>query len=177
MPKLTKIDLVQLNKHIDRIDRLEKQVGDLKVLLDNVGHSATISDPTHAPETTNNLTFTWNGPSLTLSWTKGYIKDKNWSAQLARGIPVKSSAPGAKHLWLVPAGQLSPITASTAIWLAWDPVHQIMRKTADVSTLHNNSNLLVLCRITTGTAAQSGVAGGGGSSNGSDISGAQYAVF
>lgn len=177
MSKLTKVDLSQLNKHIDRIDRLEKQVGDLQVLLKNVGHQITVADPTHSPQTTNNLAFNWSGAGLTLSWAKGFIKDKNWNAQSAKGIPVKSSAPGSQHLWLVPAGSLSPLTASTFYWLAWDPVHQIMRFSTDASILHSNFNLLVVCQAFTGTAGQSGSAGGGGSNGGVDISGLRYKNF
>lgn len=177
MPKIAHLDLAQVNKQVDRIDKLEHLVGDMKVLLDNVGHQTTVSDPSHAPQTTNNIAFTWTGATLTLSWAKGFIKDKNWNAQSAKGTPVKSSAPGAQHQWLVPAGSLSPLNASTYYWMAWDPVHQVMRATTDASVLHSNYSLLIICQLFTGTGAQSGSAGGGGSNGGVDFSGTRYKNF
>lgn len=176
MPRIATLSLDQINRQIDNIDILQKQIADLQQKLSHVGQTANISDPTHAPQTTNNLTFTWTGGSQVLSWLQGYIKDKNWAAQTTSNPAVISSAKGQQHTYTVPAGSLS-LAPSTYYWLGWDPAHQIMLATQDVSTLHGNRNAHVICQVFTGTGGQTGTAGGGGSTGGVDLSGARYKNF
>jgi hypothetical protein len=49
--------------------------------------------------------------------------------------------------------------------------------TQDASVIHGNYNVHLLCQIYTGTVGQSGIAGGGGSTGGVDISGSRYKNF
>jgi hypothetical protein len=176
MTRIANLSLDQVNRQIDLLDTLRAQIGQLQTRLNNVGNQAIIADPIHAPQTTNNLTFTWTGGTTTLSWAKGWIKDKNWSAQTI-GVPAfKSSAPGQQHIFAIPAGSLV-LSASTTYWLGWDPSHQIMRATADASSLHGVKDIHIICQIFTGTAGQTGTAGGGGSTGGSDLSGSRYKNF
>jgi hypothetical protein len=176
MPRIASITLDQINRQIDTVDSLRVQLNAVQKLLNNVGHQTTIADPVHAPQTTNNLTFTWTGGSVTLSWPAGYIKDKNWKAQTLTKTPGISSAPGQQHIWGVPAGSLV-LSPSTYYWLGWDPTHQKMRATPNVDTLHSSFDVQIVCQIFTGTAGQTGVAGGGGSTGGVDLSGARYKNF
>ena len=176
MPRIATLSLDQVNRQIDTIDSLRTQVSNLQKLVSNIGHQVTIADPIHAPQTTNNFIFTWTGATTTLSWVAAFIKDKNWSAQTLARAPALSTAPGQQHIWSVPAGSLT-LSASTYYWLGWDPDAQIMRATPDASSLHGDFDIQMICQIFTGTAGQSGVAGGGGSTGGTDLSGARYKNF
>src|SRR5579864_8578420 len=151
MPRIVQLTLDQVNRQIDVIDGLQSQVANLTKLLTSVGHIAVNADPLHAPQTSNNITFTWNGGTQTLSWNLGYIKDKNWSAQTTVRPVVVSSAPGQPHIFPVPAGSL-PLNPSTYYWMAWDPDHQKMRATTDASTLHGDEDIHIICQVFTGTA-------------------------
>lgn len=176
MPRIAQVTLDQINRQIDLLDNLHSQVKDLKQQLDFATQHVAISDPAHAPDTSNNLTFTWTGGSQQLSWPQGFLKDKNWVAQTTINPAVKSSAKGQVHIFPVPAGTL-PLNPSTFYWLGWDPQHQKMLASTDASTLHGNYNVHIICQIFTGTAGQTGVAGGGGSNSGVDLSGARYKNF
>lgn len=176
MPRISEVSLKQVNLQIDIIDSLQKQVSALQRQLGNIGQQIVITDPFHAPQTTNNLTFTWTGGSATLSWNAGFLKDKNWNAQTLSNPPVRSSAPGIQHIFTVPAGSLV-LNPSTYYWLGWDPDHQTMRATQDASTLHGDEDIQMICQLFTGTAGQTGTAGGGGSTGGTDLSGARYKNF
>jgi hypothetical protein len=176
MPRIAAITLEQLNGQFDKIDSLQNQLAGLQKLVSNVGHQTIISDPLHAPQTSNNITFTWTGGTGVLSWTKGWIKDKNWNAQSINRTPVISSAPGQQHIFTVPAGSLV-LSPSTTYWLGWDPHSQTMQATQDASSLHGKFGAHIICQIFTGTGGQTGTAGGGGSTGGSDLSGARYKNF
>lgn len=173
--RIAQVNLDQVNRQIDRLDIAQNEIAELRRRLDNIGNQVIIADPFHAPSTTNNLVFTWTGGAATLTWPQGYIKDKNWNAQIV-GTPAFSSAPGIPHIFGVPAGTLT-LSPSTYYWLAWDPDHQQMRATGDASTLHGDKDVHIICQIYTGTAGQTGVAGGGGSTGGVDLSGTRYKNF
>jgi len=175
MPRISALSLNQINLQFDTLDSLRKQLADVQQRLGFVGNTASIADPLHAPQTTNNLAFTWTGSTSTLSWPQGWIKDKNWGTQVLGLAPV-SSAPGPVHIWTVTAGS-AVLTPSMYYWLAWDPDRQTMRITQDADSLHGDDDVQIICQIYTGTSGQSGSAGGGGSTGGSDLSGARYKNF
>jgi len=176
MPRINAITLDQLNRQFEKLDIISAQINDTQRKLQEIGQSVSISDPIHAVQTTNNLNFVWSGVAQQITWVQGFVKDKNWAAQTVASPAIKSSAKGQKHLFTIPAGTLS-LVPSTYYWLGWDPVHQKMLSTSDVSVLHGNYNVHVLCQIYTGTVGQSGTAGGGGSTGGVDLSGARYKNF
>ena len=175
MSRISTLSLNQINLQLDTLDSLQKQLADVQQRLSFVGNTTSIADPIHAPQTTNNLVFTWTGSTGVISWPQGWIKDKNWGAQTI-GLAAKSSAPGAQHIWNVAAGSVA-VSASTYYWLAWDPDKQLMRVTQDADTLHGDVDVQMICQLYTGTSGQSGTAGGGGSTGGSDLSGARYKNF
>jgi hypothetical protein len=178
MPRISTLSLDQVNRQIDQLDTVQKQVSNIQQQTSFLEQQVSISDPIHAPQTTNNLIFTWTGSTTTLSWPQGFIKDKNWNVQTIAAPTLKSTSKGQQHLYTVKAGSLS-LLASTPYWLGWDGVHQVMLANKDASKLHSVYNVHLICQITTGTAAQTGVAGGGGSSSvgSSDLSGAIYNTF
>jgi hypothetical protein len=176
MPRIAQVDLVQVNNQVSRIDQLEAQLKALQKQSSSVGQQTIVADSGHAPATSNNLNFTWTGGTTTLSWTPGYIKDKNWSVQTTVRPAAKSSAPGQKHMFPVTSGNLV-LAPSTYYWIGWDYVHNVMRATTDASSLHNNYNVHIVCQLFTGTGGQTGTAGGGGSQGGVDLSGARYKNF
>lgn len=177
MARIAKLELNQLNLQLDRIEELHKRLAAVENRIAKHSFIIAATDPLHAPQTTNNIVFTWTGGTTTLSWTAGWIKDKNWNAQ-SLGTPAISSAPGVQHIWSIPAGSLT-LTASTFYWLGWDPDKNTMRAEKDVSNLHGDRDIQIICQLFTGTGAQTGTAGGGGSSNanGSDLSGTRYKLF
>ena len=178
MPRINKVDLTQINLQIDKIDNLNKRIGLLENQVGNIGYQTAALDYVHAPSTTNNLVFTWTGSTGKLSWTQGFIQDKNASqtTQTTYG-PKISSAPSIPHTSNVAAGSLSA-SASTYYWLGWDTSQQQMALSINASVLHQNFNVLIICQVYTGTAGQTGVAGGGGSrGGGSDLSGLSYKNF
>lgn len=177
MPRIAQADLVQINTQVNRIDQLEAQVKALQKQSSSVAQQTIVGDTAHAPATTNNLVFTWTGGSSTLSWPAGFIKDKNWSVQTTARPALKSTAPGQQHTFSVTAGSTPGLTPNAYYWIGWDYVHHVMKITTDASTLHNNQNVHIICQIFTGTAGQTGVAGGGGSQSGVDLSGARYKNF
>lgn len=176
MPRISQVTLDQINRQIDLLDTLHAQVQDLQKQLNFSAQHVAVTDPIHAPTTSNNMIFTWTGGSQQLSWVQGFLKDKNWTAQTTADPAVKSSAKGQQHMFPIPAGAV-PVNPSTFYWLGWDPVHQKMLATTDVSALHGNYNVHVICQVFTGTAGQTGVAGGGGSNGGVDLSGTRYKNF
>lgn len=160
MPRITKLDLVEINRALSHIDDLKKELRSTKQNLEAVKHQVGLLDYLHAPLTTNNLVFTWTGSTLTLSWPAGSIHDKNLV-----NIPVQ-------------AGTISNLLASTYYWMAWNKIHQQMVANPLADVVFQTQNNLVICKLFTGTAGQTGVAGGGGSaSSKSDLSGFQYKLF
>jgi hypothetical protein len=176
MPRVSEINLVQINRQFDTLDNVNQRLANVEKQLQNVGFQTTISDPTHAPQTTNNLNFTWTGSTGVVSWAAGAIRDKNASAQSPGTPAAVSAAPGTLHVWTVPPGTVNCLP-STYYWMVWNPQKQTMLATTDVSAGFQNHNNLVLCQIYTGTSGQTGSAGGGGSNGGVDLSGARYKAF
>jgi hypothetical protein len=176
MPRITALDLNQINRQIDTLDIVKAQVNDLQNAVDFNSQQGSITDPIHAPTTTHNTIFTWTGGTAVLSWNASFIKDKNWKAQTLASPAIKSSAKGQQHMYAIPAGNLT-LAPSTYYWLGWDASHQTMLATPDASVLHGNYNVHVLCQLYTGTSGQGGTAGGGGSTGGVDLSGSRYKNF
>lgn len=176
MPRIGALTLEQVNLQVDKLDILHAQVQALQAKANFAAQQVVIADPIHAPQTTNNVAFTWTGSTTTLSWPQAFVKDKNWSAQTTIRPVIKSSAPGQQHIWTIPSGSLT-LNASTYYWMGWDPDAQKMRATPDASSLHGDLDILMLCQIFTGTAGQTGSAGGGGSTGGVDLSGSRYKNF
>lgn len=176
MPRIATLTLDQINRQLDLVDNLQKQVSTLQKQVTSVGQIAVVADPTHAPATSNNLTFTWTGGTGSLSWLQGFIKTKNWSTQTLARPAAKSSAPGQQQIFAIPAGSLT-LLPSSYYWLGWDVPHSQMLATKDASVLHANFNVQIICQVFTGTAGQTGTAGGGGSTGGTDLSGSRYKNF
>jgi hypothetical protein len=181
--KIAKLELTQLNPQLDKIDQLEKRLALLEEQHKQVAFQTAQLDYTHARPTVNNITFTWTGGSTTLSWLKGFIKDKNALLDTGRSF---SQAPSFKtsggaipvinHNIPVLAGSLT-LNASTYYWLGWDSTQNRMISATDVGQLFAHHNVQIVCQLFTGTAGQTGTAGGGGSQGGVDLSGARYKLF
>lgn len=176
MPRISALTLDQVNRQFDALNNLQSQVTTAQQQVSFLQQQVAIADPIHAPSTTNNITFTWDGGSGTVNWTQGFIKDKNWDSQTVASPTIKSSVKGQQHAYTVPAGSLS-LLPSTAYWFGWNHPQQTMLATTDASTLHSNYNTHLLGQIFTGTTGQSGVAGGGGNTGGTDVSGLSYNNF
>lgn len=176
MPRINALTLDQINRQIDTLDTLQNQVGALQSQSDFTSQQVAINDPIHAPATTNNLHFVWNGGTQTIAWEAGFIKDKNWTAQTLSRPAILSSAPGQQHVYAVQAGGTS-LAPSTYYWAGWDHAHQQMVITPNADQIHGNHNVHIICQFYTGTSAQSGSAGGGGSTGGVDLSGSRYKNF
>lgn len=162
MPKITKADdLSQLNREFARLDLLHKQNSELQERVSSLSHQIKQIDIVHAPQTTNNVLFTWTGSTHTISWPAGSVKNKN-----NQNVPVD-------------AGSIAGLTASKYYWLAWNAIHKQMVAQLGVEGLLQNPNNIVICQVFTGAAGDSGTVGGGGSSNsgGSDLSGGRYKFF
>lgn len=160
MPRITDVnDLGQLNRALEGIDKLEKKFGTLNSQLSSITHQVNQIDTKHVPASSNNLSFTWTGGTLTLSWPAGSVVDRNNS-----NVPIA-------------AGSIVGLLASTYYWLAWNQVHKQMVAQIDASILLPNTGNIVICQVFTGTAGQTGLAGGGGSSGISDLTGARYKLF
>lgn len=163
-------DLGQLNRALQRIDKVEKRLLNTQDELLQVQKRVATVDTLHAPTpTTNNLVLTWTGGSGTLSWPQANIQDKNAGAN-----PL---ATGAQHTIPVKAGSTAGLTASTHYWVGWSKTQSKLIFNTDAHPLLNQQDMTVLCRIYTGTAGQSGVAGGGGSQSTRDLSGLTYKNF
>lgn len=174
MPRIGELTLVQVNRRFDDLDTVQNTLNTLLNKVNEIGQTASIADPAHAPSTTNNLTFNWN-PDQSLSWQTGFIKGKNWSAQTLATPAVKSSSKGQLHIWGVVAGSLSGLQPQKPYWIGWDFVHQQMLASQDAAELHGNYNVHIVCQLWTGTTTVSPLqAGGGGIYGGTDLSGLSY---
>jgi hypothetical protein len=176
MPRIASLDLNQINRQFETMDTIQAEVNDVQTKLSNVGQSISIADPIHAPSTTNNFAFTWTGTTQVLSWNQAFIKDKNWNTQTLASPTKLSSAKGQQHIYTAPAGSLN-LNPSTYYWLGWDTVHHQLVATTNADQLHGNFNVHIISQIYTGTTGQTGMAGGGGSNGGVDLSGLTYKNF
>lgn len=160
MPRITQVnDLAQLNRQFQRLDLLISEHAELKSRVEHVVTQVSQAALTHAQTTLNTVAFHWDGPTLTLSWADGSIKNKSGS-----NVPVV-------------AGSLIGLVANKTYWLAWNSVHKKMAAQLGVDGLLQNPNNFVLCQVFTGTAGQTGSAGGGGANSASDLSGGRYKLF
>lgn len=183
MPRIAQLNLDQINKQIDKIDQLHQRVSELESKFATTTFQVNQVDFQHARQTFNNITFTWTGSSGTLSWTKGWIRDKN---ALLGTNPVVVQTPSYKnqsgitaavtHNIGVPAGSLA-LNASTYYWLGWDVNSNLMYALTDITKLYTQTGMQIICQVFTGTSGQTGTAGGGGSQGGSDLSGTRYKLF
>jgi len=157
MARISKIDLNQLNEQFLKFEELKNQLAELRQQ-----HSITAQRvgtlESHAAPTSNNLNFHWTGGSLTLNWNDGSVRDKTGA-----NVPVK-------------AGTLT-VLASHYYWLAWNKEHRQMVADTDAGKLLTNKNNILICQVFTGTAGQTGSAGGGGSNSATELSGAKYKNF
>lgn len=181
--RIATVDIVQLNKQLDKLDELHDRLAKAEKTIEALRFQTAHLDFVHARPTFNNLTFTWTGGTTTLSWTAGWVKDKNAvtdtgtafsqspSFRFTSGLPR-----GLTHNVGIPAGSLV-LSASTYYWLGWDVDNGAMYALTDITKLYSHHGVLVICQIFTGTAGQTGTAGGGGSNGGSDLSGARYKNF
>lgn len=171
MPRISDPESVsQLNKALQKIDKLEKKLLVNQDQLLQVQKQVTSLDAQHAPSpSTNNIVLTWTGGSGTISWPQANLQDKN-----AGSNPV---TPGLQHTIPIVAGSKAGLTASTHYWVGWSKTQQKLIFSTDAHPLLNQQDMTVVCRIFTGTAGQSGVAGGGGSQSTRDLSGLTYKNF
>lgn len=179
MPRLSSTDLNVINKYIgDKVESLHRRLSKVESNLEHVQFKAGQLDYLHEPPTLNNLVFTWHGGTSTITWPAGFIRDRNagHGARVLAGSFL-SSARGNVHTQLIPAGTLTGVSASTYYWLGWDPQGQVMIISKNVNDVFFHDNSFTICQLFTGTGAQTGVAGGGGSQSGIDLSGARYKLF
>lgn len=160
----------QVNKALQRLDKVEKRLLQTQDQLLQVQKRVNTSDVLHAPNpTTNNMTFAWTGSTHTLSWNKGDVQDKNANAV--------TNVSGIVHTTPVVAGSQGGLLASTHYWVGWSTTQRQMMISSDAHIMLNRPDIKVICRVFTGTAGQTGVAGGGGSEAIRDISGLTYKNF
>lgn len=169
-------DTAIINSELKRLDLLQSQIQEhAQQLAQLQKHTDQIRDARGVPSI-NNITFTWTGGTLTLSWNAGYVQDSSL------------------RNWPVVAGS-QVVNASTTYWAAWNPIQQHMALNTSLATLvsgvgtaHQFSktgganvsagNNLVIAAVFTGTGGQSGTAGGGGSDpGGTGVSGTVYKKF
>jgi hypothetical protein len=149
------IDLALLNQLSQHVEELQRQITDIKRGVKQ--HNKEIIDLQNTTDDLyfNTIEFTWTGGTTLVSWNAGFVQDK------------------AGKVYPVPAGSKT-LSASTEYWAAWNPVHQVMAFDTSLTSLIPNKNNLVLCQITTGSGAQTGTAGGGGSKPGGTDTRASY---
>lgn len=162
MAKLTNVtkDIANLNKDLASYTRSQRELARLKRRLArlerNVKEVAATADPAYF----NNITFTWTGATTTISWTAGFIRDKE-----GRTFPVAS-------------GSKTGFSLDTTYWMAWNKIHKTMIISSSLSSINLNPNNLVIGSMMTGDAAQSGNLGGGGAEGGgSGFNGRDFTLF
>lgn len=160
--KITDIakDLPVLNQELKKFDvfdsfiqQQQEQNQQLRLQIQQLGG---LKDGTSC----NSLNANWDGPTSTLSWPAGFFRDTS-----------HAYAP-------FPAGKQVGLAPSTDYWLAWNPSQQVMSIHPDINRLMTIQQLLVMCRLFTGTAGQTGPAGCGGTEPvGTGINGKEYHLF
>ena len=161
MPRITSTkDLSQVNKQVGITDALQKQIDVLTERFKRVNTMVDDISSTHIPSFLNTIVFTWTGATGTISWPAGSIINKGNINQ-----PVT-------------AGSIPGLLPNTYYWLAWNPRLLQMVVKVGVDQLLQIKGNTVICQVYTGTAGQTGIVGGGGSSSsGSDLTGARYKLF
>lgn len=182
--KIANLNLNQLNQQLERIDELHKRLSLAETQLKTIAFQTAQIDFIHARPTFNNVTFTWTGATGTISWTKGWIRDKNAVVDTgiafseAPSFQFKTSYPkGLSHNIAISAGSIGSLTPNAYYWFGWNLTNNTMYALQDITKLYSHHDMQVICQLYTGTAGQSGTAGGGGSQGGSDLSGARYKLF
>lgn len=160
--KITDIekDLPMLNKELAKFDSIQQELE--RVQNQSLKLNTNFAQLTNRRSviSTNNLVLTWSGTTLKLSWPAAYVRDLS------------------QNYFPIPAGTSQPLLASTYYWVGWNPDQHTMSFQTLLDSLTNIPNILVLCQIFTGTAAQTGTAGGGGSVPSlDDLNGAKYKLF
>jgi hypothetical protein len=97
---------------------------------------------------TNNLQLTWTGSTLKFSWPAAFVRD------------------AFNNYFPIPAGTSQALLASTNYWVGWNAAQQQMSFQVNLNLLTSIVNELIVCQIFSGTAGQSGSAGGGGTDPG-----------
>ena len=152
LPKLNR-ELARLDGHSQQLTNLQQQITTLRIQLTEKARADGIPNQ-------NNIIFVWTGSTTTVSWVAGFVKDHSGVFQP------------------VPAGSRGSFTASTNYWAGWNPLHKSMSFVTSLGAFKGNPNILVICKFFTGTGAQSGNLGGGGTDTGSDgLNGKEYKLF
>lgn len=148
--KITDItkDLPILNEQLERINAIENLVKSHDFFLTQINH--TLQKQIHQQDAagSNSLMLTWAGSTGKFSWPAGFIRDIT----------------GVYHP--IPAGTSVALSPSTYYWVAWNPSQQSMSFQTSLATLQNIPQSLIAFQVFTGTAGQSGSAGGGGTDPG-----------
>lgn len=160
--RLTAFDasgLELINRQLETFDLQKKQIANLTTqtgdLLTRIASLENQKQTTGA----NNLTFTWTGPSGTISWAQGFVEDRQG------------------NIYPVAAGSLLA-NASTHYWYAWNPSQRSMSQQQLLTQLTALSQLLIVCGLMTGTSGQTAAAGGGGTDPGGvGVIGKDYALL
>lgn len=154
-------DLSRLNRELRLLQRDNKEFFQLRQRVQQLADQQADLQSKRELTSTNALDFQWDGPNLKLTWVAGYIKDRD------------------SKLHHVPAGEITGLTANIYYWLGWNPVHQTMSAASAPETLTTIKNILVACRVYTGTAIQTGDLGGGGTETNTTqgASGKEYKLF
>lgn len=159
MARLSKLELNQVNDLADLVEELRRRLTISEQRVQDLGNTVADVKRQHAFATTNSLTTTWVGGTSTLSWAAGAARDKTGK------------------YYPFPAGS-AVLSPSTYYWFAWNPVHSVMAVQPSIDGLLQNSHNIVICQVFTGTAGQSGAAGGGGSEPaGNGLSFSRYKNF
>ena len=153
-------DLPKLNSELTRLDEHERRFKQLELHLNTLRDQVDTESTTNGVQNQNNITFVWAGGSLSVSWAAGYVKDHQG------------------HYLPIPAGTSGGLLANTYYWAGWNPIHQAMSFNTNLDTLTKVLNVLIICQFFTGTGAQAGSLGGGGSvPGGQGLNGERFKTF
>lgn len=154
-------DLPRLNRELRLLQRDNKEFFQLKQRVQALVKQTEDLQSKRELTSTNAMDFQWDGPNLKITWAAGYIKDREG------------------ELHHVPAGEKTGLTANIYYWMGWNPVHQTMSVVSAPETLTGIKNILVICRVYTGTNIQTGDVGGGGTETNTTqgASGKEYKAF
>ena len=137
-------DLPRLNRELTRLKRDVEVARGVSKKLDLLEKKQETLANQRELVSTNNMVLVWVGPSLKVTWVAGYVKDR------------------AGVIYQIPSGERTGLTANIKYWFGWNPKHKTMAVASDPESLTAIKNVLVICRLFTGTAAQTANAGGGG---------------
>ena len=155
-------EIAKLNRQLANVREIESRARRLDRKINALSDELQKLSQQRDDSATNNLTISWDGPNLKLTWTAGYIKDRK------------------NRIYQIPAGERTGLLASTYYWLGWNPVHETMSVTTALQQIVDIPNILVIAQVFTGTGAQAGAAGGGGgctTCGGSDRNSGKYKQF